>query len=119
MKRQLASWRSWFRRGDKVSISKQPNAVVLPGGESVQIAYSINCIGTICPRPQMLTMNMLETMTDGEVLELITDNPVTTETLPALAMVLCSQHLATVQLDDAWNIYLRKGLEPKASDKFN
>lgn len=83
--------------------------VELPDGKTVQVTHTADCMGAACPRPQLATMNMLESMETGDVLELISDNPTTVETIPALAMSFCSQHLATLHTDTGWRIYIRKG----------
>lgn len=56
----------------------------------------------------MVTMHTLEEMHQGEILELVSDNPTTVETIPALAMVLFCKHLATVHEDNGWRIYIQK-----------
>ncbi len=82
--------------------------VKLADGEIVRVTHSVDCMDTACPRPQMAAMSMLETMKNGDVLELITDNPTAIETVPALVMVSYGQHLATLHTDDGWCIYIRK-----------
>jgi TusA-related sulfurtransferase len=47
-------------------------------------------------------------MSKGDVMELVSDNPTTVETIPALAMALSSRHLVTLHTDTGWRIYLRK-----------
>jgi TusA-related sulfurtransferase len=55
-------------------------------------------------------MQMVEELAEGEVFELISDNPTSVETIPSLVMVLCSSHLATVRDAEGWRIYIRKGM---------
>lgn len=108
MKQKFTTWWAWLVRKEVISISRELHTVELPDGEIVQVTHSVDCLDTACPRPQMAAMNMLETMKEGDVLELITDNPTAIETVPALVMRLYSQHLATVHTDDGWCIYIRK-----------
>ncbi len=108
MKQQFTTWWAWLLRKEVISINREPHAVTLPDGEIVRVTHSVDCMDTACPRPQMAAMNMLETMKNGDVLELITDNSTAIETVPALVMVSYGQHLATVQTDDGWCIYIRK-----------
>lgn len=105
------SWLKNFWRGRRVSVTQERRVVELPGLGAVQVARSADCLGAVCPRPQLLTMQTLEEMAEGEVLELRSDNPTSVETIPSLAMVLCSSHLATVRDEEEWRIYIRKGLE--------
>lgn len=108
MKQKFTTWWAWLFHKEVISISRQLHTVKLPDGEVVRVTHSVDCMDTACPRPQMAVMSMLETMKKGDVLELITDNPTAIETVPALVMVLYSQHLATLQTDDGWCIYIRK-----------
>lgn len=104
------SWLTKLWRGRRVSITEEKRVVDLPGIGPVQVARSVDCLGAVCPRPQLLTMQMVEELADGEVFELLSDNPTSVETIPSLAMVLCSSHLATVRDTEGWRIYIRKGL---------
>lgn len=103
----------WLRKiwqGRMVSITEQKHLVDVPGHGALLVARSVDCMGAACPRPQLLTMKMLEELEQGEVFEVISDNPTSVETIPALVMVLCSSHLATVRDQEGWRIYIRKGL---------
>lgn len=104
------SWLTKLWRGRKVSIMQKVRMVELPGIGTVQVTRSVDCLGAVCPRPQLLTMQMVEELSEGEVFELLSDNPTSVETIPSLAMVLCSSHLATVRDAEGWRIYIRKGL---------
>lgn len=108
MKQLVALWRKWLQRRHEVIVDRKRRPVVLPWGEIVQVSHTADCMGAACPRPQLITMRMLEDMQKGDVLELVSDNPTTVETIPALAMVLSSRHLATLHTDSGWRIYLRK-----------
>ncbi len=77
----------------------------------IQVQVAIDCRGAVCPRPQLLTMKALEQMLDGEVLELLVDNPSSTEAIPAMTLTLGSTHLITVKEVGYWSIYLRKGID--------
>lgn len=70
---------------------------------------TIDCYGAVCPRPQLLTMKAIDQMSDGEVLELLIDNPSSVEAIPSMGMALGSTHLATVKDGQGWRIYVRKG----------
>ncbi len=77
----------------------------------IQVQVAIDCRGAVCPRPQLLTMKTLEQMQDGEVLELLVDNPSSIEAIPAMTLTLGSTHLITVKETDYWSIYLRKDID--------
>lgn len=82
----------------------------LPGIGSVRVAYVVDCMGAMCPRPQLLTMKILSRVEEGEVIEVVSDNPAAVESFPSLAETMCCTHLLTVREDDRWRLYLRKGL---------
>lgn len=102
-------WQSWLKTRPEASVSTTPLTVVLPAG-SVTVARTLDCLGAACPRPQLLTMKVMEQLYEGEVIELLSDNPATVETLPALMFAVCGTHLATVKDVDHWRVYMRKGL---------
>jgi tRNA 2-thiouridine synthesizing protein A len=80
----------------------------LPGIGRVRVSYVVDCMGAMCPRPQLLTMKILGQVGAGEVIEVISDNPAAVESFPALAETLFCSHLLTVREVDYWRLYLRK-----------
>lgn len=101
-------WRRIRGRGAGPSLPP-PQDVVLPGAGPTRIAQSVECLGAPCPRPQLLTMKLMNRMAQGEVLEIRCDSAPAVEGFPALALALESTHLATVRDGHAWRVYLRKG----------
>lgn len=101
----------WFggQRQQRVSaLSRVDRTVILDAGP-LRVQVCIDCLGAVCPRPQLLTLRALDQMVDGEVLELLVDNASSAEAIPAMGMTLGSTHLATVRGTDGWRIYVRKG----------
>ena len=47
-------------------------------------AYSLDCMGYVCPHPQIYTKKMLEKINPGETLEVIFDNPSSSESISAM-----------------------------------
>jgi tRNA 2-thiouridine synthesizing protein A len=82
----------------------------LPGLGQVRIAYVVDCIGAMCPRPQLLTRKIVEQIEDGEVIEVVTDNPAAAEAFPWLAETLACTFLLSQRNSMGWRLYLRKGL---------
>jgi tRNA 2-thiouridine synthesizing protein A len=99
----------WLGRTPAVSIPELPRIVFLADA-SVTVVRTLDCLGAACPRPQLLAMKVMEQLQDGEVIELLSDNPATVDTLPALMFTLCGTHVATVKEADHWRVYMRKGL---------
>ena len=51
----------------------------LPGIGRVRVTYVVDCMGAMCPRPQLLTMKILSQVEPGEVIEVVSDNPAAVE----------------------------------------
>ncbi|RRQ22126.1 sulfurtransferase TusA family protein [Thiohalobacter thiocyanaticus] len=101
----------WFGRKKQrqaSAIRQVERTVTLAGYGPLQVHVQIDCLGAVCPRPQLLCMRALDHMAPGEVLELVVDNPSTAEAIPAMDMTLGSTHLLTVRDDESWHIYVRK-----------
>ncbi len=47
-------------------------------GEST---YMLDCCGYVCPHPQLYTKKSLEKINEGDVLEVVFDNPSSSETI--------------------------------------
>ena len=102
----------WFGRRKRQAssgLSRTDRTLDLPGLGETRIQVQIDCLGAVCPRPQLLTMRALDHMQEGEVLELLVDNPGSSEAIPAMCMTLGSTHLTTVHDEQGWRIYVRKG----------
>lgn len=84
--------------------------VDIPGLGRVRVVHAVDCLGAMCPRPQLLTMKVLSETGPGEVVEVVLDNPTAVEGFPALAQTLGCAHLAAVREPGCWRVYLRKGL---------
>ncbi|MEK8089515.1 sulfurtransferase TusA family protein [Thermithiobacillus plumbiphilus] len=69
---------------------------------------SADCLGAVCPRPQLLAVNLLNEVGPGEVVEIVTDNPTAVEGFAPLAEILLCTLLAVVKEPGGWRIYLQK-----------
>jgi TusA-related sulfurtransferase len=81
----------------------------LPGVGPVTVAFVIDCLGAMCPRPQLLIRKYVEQAVDGDVIEVVSDNPALVESFPWLAEALSCSHLVTLHERNAWRLFLRKG----------
>lgn len=108
----MKGW-GWWTRLRRTPPPAAPEAhaeVDLPGLGLTPISQVVDCVGAMCPRPQLLVMKVLGKVEDGEVVEVRCDNAPAVESFPALALSLGSTHLATVRHGDGWRVYLRKGI---------
>ncbi len=46
--------------------------------------YTLDCLGYVCPHPQIYTKKMLEKIKSGDVLEVVFDNPSSSESIGAM-----------------------------------
>jgi TusA-related sulfurtransferase len=107
---QVIGWFEHFREQRTVPTDPIAREVDIPGVGKLILVRSVDCLGAMCPRPQLLTLKVLGEIEPGEVIEVLSDNPAAVEGFPALAQTLNSTHLATVRDADRWRMYLRKGL---------
>lgn len=109
----MSRWNWWARRGGRVQPSNASTALTqvdVPGAGLTPIAQSVDCLGAMCPRPQLLTMKVLNRVSEGQVIEVRCDSAPAVEGFPALALALSCTHLATVRDGALWRVYLRKGI---------
>lgn len=72
------------------------------------VALSLNFVGDTCLRTNLLTKRALAEAADGDVIEIITDNLSSVETIPFMSPNYNGVHLATCQDAQCWKIYVQK-----------
>ncbi len=99
-----------FSKKTQVAAAAVPAAeAVLPDGTKVAVQQQVNCLGDSCPRPQLLTKKALAAAAQGDVIEVLIDNPTSVEAIPPMMPGLASTHLATVRAERCWRVFVRKG----------
>jgi len=101
----------WFGRSCDRQAGPQhmvDREIDVPGVGRLHLVRSVDCLGAMCPRPQLLIMKVLSEVDPGDVIEVLSDNPTAVEGLPSLALALNCTHLATVRESGNWLMYLRK-----------
>ncbi len=68
--------------------------------------------GQTCLRTNLVTKRVLDAAGAGKVLEIISDNLSSVETIPFMLEGHGCEHLATVHHGDHWRIYARKRQPP-------
>jgi tRNA 2-thiouridine synthesizing protein A len=81
----------------------------IPEVGKVDVSRVVDCRGMVCPRPQLMTQKALNEMLDGEVCEVLIDNPPSLETIPAVIAKNNSTLLGKIQDGNMWRIYFKKG----------
>lgn len=105
----LWSWMRRFKLTEEVIIRVNERLVDLPQlGKTIKVSIEVNCLNASCPRPQILTIKAYQQLKPGEVMEIISDNISSVESLISLAVMLNARHLATKCDVVTWRIYLEK-----------
>jgi TusA-related sulfurtransferase len=102
-------------------IEKTNVLVTLPDHGEQRIAYSLNLLGETCLRIYLVAKKCIINARAGEVVEIMTDNLASIETIQFMAPTYDFLHLATVHDEGTWRLYLRKenggGKESKSDDQ--
>lgn len=99
--------------GKKEQLAVEPppvetRVVELPDLGPVSVNVTLNCLGEQCPRPQFLAKKALRKLEKGQVLEVITDNEISVEAIPASVSDFIGVHLTTVRNNKSWKLYFEK-----------
>jgi TusA-related sulfurtransferase len=81
----------------------------VPGHGRLTLRLSLDFMGDTCLRTNLVTKRALAEVPDGAVIEIVTDNLSSVETIPFMSPNYNGTHLATVHADSCWKIYIRKG----------
>lgn len=92
--------------------------VELPRHGQLEIARSLDVVGDSCLRTNLLTKKVLDHARPGEVVEIVSDNLSSVETIPFMLANYRCVHLHTCREAQNWCIYIRKepvgaGTQPK------
>lgn len=82
--------------------------VELPGHGRVRLSLSLDFMGDTCLRTNLVTKRALAEVPDGAIIEIVTDNLSSVETIPFMSPNYDGVHLATVHAESCWKIYIRK-----------
>jgi len=98
----------WFGNKKLGPVLSEGRIAEVPGHGALRIKRSADCLGAVCPRPQLLAVKLLSEVGPGDVVELVTDNPTAVEGFAPLAEILLCTLLAVVKEAGVWRIYLQK-----------
>lgn len=75
---------------------------------TLSVDISLEFIGDGCLRTNLLTKNALDRCRAGEIIEIVSDNLSSVETIPFMLVNHSCVHLATIHDQQCWKIYVRK-----------
>ncbi len=82
--------------------------VELPEVGKVTVSRTVDCLGMVCPKPQLLTKKALKEMKSGEVAEILIDNPASVEAVPGVIKKSGGKLLAKIKEGKTFKLYVRK-----------
>ncbi len=82
--------------------------VELPRHGRLEIALSLDFVGDSCLRTNLLTKKVLDHARPGDVVEIVSDNLSSVETIPFMLGNYNCVHLHTSREAQTWRIYVRK-----------
>lgn len=82
--------------------------VEIVGYGCLHVQLYLDFIGDTCLRTNLLTKRALAETVDGDVIEIVTDNLSSVETIPFMLPNYNGMHLATCQDAKHWRIYIQK-----------
>ena len=85
------------------------------------VTLSLNLIGDTCLRINLLTKRAFAEAMEGDIIEVVTDNLSSVETIPFMSPNYNGVHLATCQDAQCWRIYVQinAGANREAEEKRN
>lgn len=90
------------------SDSDNDSTITLDNGNVINITRTIDCLGSSCPRPQLMTKGAMNDAKSGDIIKIVIDNPTSMESLASMQSELNSVHLGTVFSDQSWKVLLQK-----------
>ena len=80
----------------------------MTAGEGVKVDRTLDCQGLYCPEPLFRTRIELDMMEEGEVLEVVADDPAAAEDIPRLAKRTGHEVLGLSKEDGKIRILIKK-----------
>ncbi len=109
----------WFLpsfRGRGDARSGPAKTVEIPGHGAMVADNSVDLTGATCLRTNLVTKRALDAALPGSVIEIVSDNLSSVETIPFMLAGHNCVHLGTLHLESGWKIYARKGAGEGACD---
>ena len=97
-----------LRRPGVRSGTGEARAVDVPGHGSMVADTCVDLTGETCLRTNLVTKRALDGAPPGSVVEIVSDNLSSVETIPFMLAGHGCVHLGTLHLEGTWKIYARK-----------
>ena len=97
-----------LRRSGAGAATGEARAVEVPGHGAMLADASVDLTGENCLRTNLVTKRALDAALPGSVIEIVSDNLSSVETIPYMLAGHGCVHLGTLHLEGTWKIYARK-----------
>ena len=97
-----------LRRAGPEAGAAAARAVHVPGHGEVVADTCVDLTGETCLRTNLVTKRALDGAAPGSVVEIVSDNLSSVETIPFMLAGHGCTHLGTLHLEGTWKIYARK-----------
>ncbi len=107
---EAVAWLFPSLRGQAVEsgLRAEPRSVDIPGLGSVTADATVDLSGATCLRTNLVTKRVLDAARPGTVIEIVSDNLSSVETIPFMLAGHGCAHVGTLHLEGSWKIYARK-----------
>lgn len=78
-------------------------------GDSVHVAHELDALGLLCPLPVLKARKRLKGLASGEVMAILSDDPVARIDVPNLCREDGHALLSVSEVEAGWRFLLRKG----------
>lgn len=96
------------RHGPESGTAGAARMVEVPGHGAMVADVCVDLMGATCLRTNLATKRALDAARVGTVIEIVSDNLSSVETIPYMLAGHACIHLGTLHLDGSWKIYARK-----------
>ncbi len=97
-----------LREPGAVALRAVTQAVSVPGYGTFMADASVDLTGATCLRTNLVTKRALDAALPGQVIEIVSDNLSSVETIPFMLAGHGCEHVGTLHLEGTWKIYARK-----------
>jgi tRNA 2-thiouridine synthesizing protein A len=97
-----------LRRAGPAAGAGAARAVEVPGHGAMVADTCVDLTGETCLRTNLVTKRALDGAAAGSVIEIVSDNLSSVETIPYMLAGHGCTHLGTLHLEGTWKIYARK-----------
>lgn len=90
-------------------MATEPGDGATEPGDGVKVAHELDALGLLCPLPVLKARKRLKGLASGEVMAILSDDPVARIDVPNLCREDGHALLSVHEIENGWRFLLRKG----------